>query len=169
MLASDKPNRVCAMYPDLWLTIQLSTAQVSVSLGPKASNVMNLHGELAEGFRLASDQGKDLSRLPWTISVHRGGNVSVSETAIGVAYPVLDPDRAGGDDFFGVETTVESAQFDRMVQLLKATGGDTRIGLCIGGLDYGKGPLDVTRIWTLPDTLPVIEANLSADLFTQNT
>jgi len=153
------------MHPDLWLTIQLSTAQASVSLGPRAANTLDLRGELATGFRLASEQGRDLSRLPWIISVRRGGEHPVSETSIGVAYPILDPDKAGGDDLFVVEATVESGQFDRILQLLNVAEGYPLIGLCIGGLEYGKGPLDVTRVWTLPNTLPVMEAKLSADLF----
>lgn len=156
------------MHLDLWLTIQITSAEAAVSLGSLGVNGLELRGELAKGFKVASDEGRDLSRLPWAISLHRGGESAVSETAIGVTFPVLDPDETGGDDLFAVEATVDCAQFDRMLQLLNLSTGQPRIALCVSGLEYGKEPTGVTRVWRLPDTLPLIDAKVIADLISQD-
>lgn len=155
------------MHLDLWLTIQITSAEAAVSLGSLGVNSLELRGELAKGFKVASDEGRDLSRLPWAMSFHRGGEFAVSETAIGVAFPVLDPDETAGDDLFAVEATVDRAQFDRMLQLVNLASSQPRIALCVSGLEYGKEPAGVTRVWRLPDTLPLVDARLIADLISQ--
>lgn len=153
------------MNPDLWLAFRLLKSRLSVSLGPDPSSILHCDAKLVERDRLASDVGRDLSRVPWTVSVFRGGESPLPGEAIGVAFPSLDPDQAGTGDFMAAEATVSSPQFDRLLQLLTLAAGDPELHLQISGLAHGQGPLDKTPVWTLPDTLPVLAARVSADVF----
>lgn len=156
------------MNPDLWLAFRLLKSRLSVSLGPDPSSILHCDAELAERDRLASDVGRDLSRVPWTVSVFRGGELPLPGEAIGVAFPSLDPDQAGTGDFMAAEATVSSPQFDRILQLLTLAKSGAELHLQISGLAYGRGPLVTTPVWTLPDTVPVLAARLSADVFMGN-
>lgn len=105
-----------------------------------------------------------LSRLPWTISIFRGTATAAGGASVGVAYPVVDPDRPGENDFLAAEATVTDTQFDRLLQLLSVAVSAPEIHLAISGLTYGSGLENATRVWTLPDTLPISTARMTADV-----
>lgn len=152
------------MHPDLWLAIKVSNSSLSVSLGPEHSNVLHCSGQLSEKYGLVGDAGRDLSRLPWTISIFRGTATAAGGASVGVAYPVVDPDRPGENDFLAAEATVTDTQFDRLLQLLSVAVSAPEIHLAISGLTYGSGLENATRVWTLPDTLPISTARMTADV-----
>ncbi len=152
------------MNPDLWLGIRLSSARLSVAIGPELTSSILCSGEIAEGYKLESSGGEDLSFVPWSITLSRSEGTATTAASFGKAFYVPDPDRLGNDEFVAVEVSVPSAQFDRIIQLLTLGVGAYQLGLCLGGLTYRSSPLDTTRVWRIPDYLAISEASLEADL-----
>lgn len=118
----------------------------------------------SSGYALVTTEGKELSAVPWNVALTRSDPRTLG--SIGVVFHVPDPDHTGGDDFISAEAVVPGAQFDQLLQLLKLSTGDLQLGIGVSGLTYGKGPLDVTRVWKLPDTLQINEARVSVGLTT---
>ncbi|WP_312325601.1 hypothetical protein [Stenotrophomonas sp.] len=152
------------MAPDLWLGIRLSSARLSVAIGPELTSSIHCSGEIAKGYKLESSTGQDLSLVPWSVTLSRSEGTAPTASSFGKAFHVPDPDRMGDDEFVAAEVSVPSAQFDRIIQLLTLGVGAYQLGLCLGGLTYRPSPLDTTRVWRLPDPLSISEASLEADL-----
>ncbi|WP_367345755.1 hypothetical protein [Stenotrophomonas bentonitica] len=152
------------MKPDLWLGIRLSSARLSVAIGPELTSSILCSGAIAEGYKLESAGGEDLSDVPWSITLSRSEGTDTTAASFGKAFHVPDPDRLGDDAFVAAEVSVPSAQFDRIIQLLTLGVSAYQLGLCLGGLAYRPSAADATRVWRLPDPLSISEASLEADL-----
>ncbi|OEZ02423.1 MULTISPECIES: hypothetical protein [Stenotrophomonas] len=155
------------MYPELWLGISLSSARLSVAIGPELTSSILCSGQLAEGYKLESTNDKDLSPVSWSITLSRSEGTTATSASFGKAFHVPDPDRSGDDDFIAAEVSVPSTQFDRILQLLTLGVGAYQLGLCLTGLTYRASPLDTTRVWRLPDTLSISEATMETDLMSE--